>query len=108
MPDVIGRLRTRLTVESPVETSDGAGGVVRTYEEHSTVWAAVEPVAAAFGVATERTGQTVTHRITLRAGSDLTTQHRLRDGTRIYQIRSILADGSDNRFLIALTEEITP
>jgi SPP1 family predicted phage head-tail adaptor len=107
MADVIGRLRTRLMIETPVETPDGAGGVMRTYEEHSTVWAAVEPVAGGFRFATERTGQTVTHRITLRAGPELTVQHRLRDGTRIYQIRSILAD-EEARFLTALTEEMTP
>ena len=106
--DVIGRLRTRLMIEAPVETPDGAGGVVRSYEEHLAVWAAVEPVAGAFGLAAGRTGQTVTHRITLRAGPELTTQHRLRDGTRLYHIRSVLADGSDNRFLTALTEEMTP
>lgn len=106
--DVIGRLRTRLIIEAPVESPDGAGGVVRSYEEHSAVWAAVEAVAGAYSFATGRTGQTVTHRITLRAGPELTPQHRLRDGTRIYQIRSVLADGSDNRFLTALTEEMTP
>jgi head-tail adaptor len=98
MADVIGRLRTRLIIEAPVETPDGAGGVVRTYEEHSTVWAAVEPVVGGFRFATERTGQT---------GPELTVQHRLRDGTRIYQIRSILAD-EEARFLTALTEEMTP
>ena len=107
MADVIGRLRTRLIIEAPVEMPDSAGGVTRNYEEHSTVWAAVEPVAGAFSFTTGRTGQTVTHRITLRAGPDLTVEHRLRNGTRLYRIRSVLAD-EKHRFLTALTEEMTP
>ena len=108
MRDPIGRLRTRLVIEAPAETPDGAGGVTRTYTEDSTVWAAIELVAGGYRFATDRSGQTVTHRITLRVGPDLTVQHRLRDGTRIYQIRSVLAEDADDRFLTALTEEMTP
>ena len=107
MGDVIGRMRRRLTVMAPVEADDGAGGVVRTYEDARTVWAAVEPVAGGFRLAAGRTGQTVTHRIILRSGQALTAQHCLRDGTRTYRVRSVHAADAEGRFLVALTEEMT-
>jgi SPP1 family predicted phage head-tail adaptor len=107
MDDIIGRMRRRLTIMAPVETDDGAGGVVRTYEDTSTVWAAVEPVAGGFRLAAGASGQTVTHRIILRSGPELTAQHCLRDGTRTWRIRSVHAADGEGRFLVALTEEMT-
>ena len=102
----IGRMRRRLVLEAPVETDDGAGGVVRTFEAVATLWAAVEPLSAGQSFETDRLGQIVTHRITLRFRDGITTLHRFRDGTRIHQIRSAFVSGED-RFLVTLTEEFT-
>ena len=41
----IGVLNRRLVLEAPAETGDGAGGVVRTYEAVTTLWAQVTPVS---------------------------------------------------------------
>lgn len=107
MRDPIGRLRWRITILEPEEEEDGAGGVRRTYREGATVWAAVEPVQGVFRLTGERAGQTVTHRITLRAGPALSTQTRLKHGTSVHHIRSVHAAGQGEGFLIALTEEIS-
>lgn len=107
MGDPIGWLRRRVTIEAPVDTPDGAGGVARTWESAGEVWAAVEPVGAGFRFAAGQAGQAVTHRITLRAGPDLTVRHRLQDGTRTYEIRSVHTADAEARFLVALTEEMT-
>jgi SPP1 family predicted phage head-tail adaptor len=84
-----GRLNRRLTLEAPVETPDGAGGVARTYEAVATLWAAVEPETARGGLDADARGATVTHRITIRMRDGLTTRHRLRDGARLYRIVSL-------------------
>lgn len=81
-----GRLRHRLTLEAPVETPDGAGGVLRTYAAAATVWAEIAPVAARGAVAAHARGATVTHRIVIREGPDVTTRHRFRKGGRIFEI----------------------
>ena len=75
-----GALNRRLTLEAPVETADGAGGVIRSYATVATLWASVEPVAARADVVAVQLGATVTHRITIRFSADITTRHRLRDG----------------------------
>ena len=105
--DTIGRLRRRLVVEVPQEVPDGAGGVVRTFVQHAIVWAEVEALKGDFRLAQDRAAQRATHRITLRAGLPLSAETRLRDGTRIHQLHSVHTADTENRFLVALTEELT-
>lgn len=81
-----GILNRRLTLEAPVETDDGAGGVTRSYAAVATLWACIEPVAARANVFADAAGADATHRITLRFNSDITLRHRFRDGARIFRI----------------------
>lgn len=97
-----GRLNRRLVLEEPVETADGAGGVVRSFEQATILWAEVVPLGARGDVEAAALGAAITHRITLRAGRDITTRHRLRDGITIYRIVSVRdADGSGRYLEIA-------
>jgi len=100
-----GALNRRLVLEAPVETADGTGGVVRSYAEVATLWAAVEPVAARGDVVAAQSGATVTHRIVIRDRADTTTRHRLRDGARIFRIVTIRERG--RRWLELRVEERT-
>lgn len=94
-----GDLNRRLVLEAPVETDDGAGGVTVTYQTVATLWANVTPVSARGDVVADRAGATVTHRITLRARSDVTTRHRFQDGDAVYRIAA-LRQSADRRFLL--------
>jgi len=84
-----GALNTRLTIEAPVESDDGQGGVTRSYATFARVWARVAPGPARHGVEADAEGAAVRYRITLRNIFVLTLQHRLRDGARIYRILSL-------------------
>jgi SPP1 family predicted phage head-tail adaptor len=85
----VGALNRRLVLEAPVETGDGAGGVVRTYEAVATLWAQVTPVSARGDIAAHSLGAAVRHRIVIRARSGITARHRLRDGARVYRIVAV-------------------
>jgi SPP1 family predicted phage head-tail adaptor len=98
-----GALNRRLALEAPVETPDGAGGVVRSYQEVATLWASVEPVAARGEVVAIQSGQTITHRIVVRHRADITTRHRLRDGARVFRIVTLRERGQ--RWLEIQAEE---
>ena len=100
-----GALDRRLVLQAPVETADGAGGVVRSHEAAATLWASVEPVAARGEVAAGHSGATVTHRIVLRFRDGITTRHRLRDGARVFRIVAIRERG--RRYLDIEAEERT-
>jgi SPP1 family predicted phage head-tail adaptor len=92
-----GALNRRLTLEAPVESADGAGGVTRSYEAAATLWASVEPKPAREGTSADALGANVTHRIRVRYGADISLRHRLRDGDRLYRIVAIRE--RDRRFL---------
>ncbi len=96
-----GRLKTRLAIQSPVETDDGQGGVARSFTTLATVWAAVTPLAAhsgAGGVEAGAAGAIIKYRIVLRGNFSLTLRHRLVDGARSYRITAI-RDLDDRRFV---------
>jgi SPP1 family predicted phage head-tail adaptor len=101
-----GTLNRRLTLEEPVETDDGAGGVTRDYQTLATLWAEVTPVTARGDVVAAALGATVTHRIVIRRNPDVTTRHRFRDGARIFRIVS-MRERQNGRFLEIQTEERT-
>lgn len=100
-----GSLNRRLTLEAPVETGDGAGGVTRTYEAAATLWAQVAPLSAREEIDAVRQGATLTHRIAIRYSADITTRHRFRDGARIYRILSLRDRDGSKRFLDISAEE---
>ncbi|MBV9558134.1 MAG: phage head closure protein, partial [Pseudolabrys sp.] len=81
-----GDLDRRLVLEAPAEADDGAGGVTRGYAAVATVWAQLAPLAAHAETIAGSLGAVVTHRIVIRAGRDVTTFHRFRDGTRIFRV----------------------
>ena len=100
----IGALNRRLVLETPMETGDGAGGVVRTYEAATTLWAQVTPVSARSDVAADSFGAVARFRIVIGARGDITTRHCLREGTRIYRIIA-MREIVDRRFLEIDAEE---
>jgi head-tail adaptor len=100
----IGALNRRLELEAPVETGDGAGGVVRTYEAVATLWAQVMPVSARSDIAGDHLGAVLRHRIVVRARSGISTLHRLRDGARVFRIMAV-RESDGRRFLEIDAEE---
>lgn len=97
-------LSTRLAIEAPVETADGAGGVTRTFAAAGRVWAKLTPLGLDERVAADRALGLLTHRATVRARIGLTTAHRLTLGTRRLRIRA-LREVEEGRFLELLLEE---
>lgn len=83
-----GALRTRLTLEAPVETDDGQGGVTRGYATFAKVWAQLTPLGARHDVAADADDVALRVRIIVRCGYVLTLQHRFVDGARVYRILS--------------------
>lgn len=94
-----GLLNRRLTLEEPVETPDGAGGVIRSYATVATLWAQVMPISSRGDVEAEKPGGAVMHRIRIRQSPDITTRHRFRDGTAIFRIVSLRDPDGRGRFI---------
>jgi SPP1 family predicted phage head-tail adaptor len=99
-----GDLNRRLVLEAPHQADDGEGGVTRSYDVVTTLWAQVLPASARPDIAAECLGAALRYRIIIRARPGLTTRHRFLDGTRSYRILS-LRESADRRFLEIDAEE---
>lgn len=93
-----GELNRRLTLEAPVENDDGAGGVTRSHQAVTTLWAQVTPVSAHGDVAADSLGAALRFRIVVRKRDDVTTRHRFVEGAHIYRIIAV-RESADRRFL---------
>lgn len=105
---VAGALRHRLTIETPVDVDDGAGGVTRNYAAIDEVWASIETIAANAAWSDNRTGARLTHRIQLRWRADIDTGMRFLFGARIFWVRSVADADAHRRRLSVMVEEQSP
>ncbi len=88
-----GQLRTRLTLQAPVEAADGQGGVARSYADVGAVWARVTLLASRESVAADADGASQRARITVRAPLAVTLQHRFVEDDVVYRITGYCDDG---------------
>lgn len=100
-----GRLRTRLTLETRLDTPDGAGGFTRSWVNGPTFAADIVPVRAGEGEFGEGHAGLVSHRIVIRGRSDIASGDRLRLGARVFEIHAIHDRDEDGRYLTCLTQE---
>jgi SPP1 family predicted phage head-tail adaptor len=104
----IGALRVRLTIETPVERPDGAGGLTRSWSVVGMVFAAIEPLSGEERILADRLEERVTHRVTLRAGPALKAGQRFRRNERLLAIRTVYDPDERGTRLLCLCEEVKP
>ncbi len=93
-----GHLNRRLLLEAAQDSADGVGGVTRSYQTVTTLWAQVTPISLRGDVEADRFASAARYRIVIRARGDITTRHRFQDGARVYRIVA-LRESADRRFL---------
>lgn len=86
----IGRLRERVTIQSNVSVSDGAGGQTLTWTDLSTVWARVEPLQGKEVVQASQIQGPFTHRIWLRYRTDVGLAMRVLWGLKYMNVRAVV------------------
>ncbi|WP_436640006.1 phage head closure protein [Microbaculum sp. FT89] len=101
----LGRLRSRVTLQAPVDADDGAGGTTRSWQDVATLWARVEPLRASERVEAERIEAAVDIRVTIRWRPDVGPAMRLSFGTRVFEIRGLIDREERHRYLDCLCEE---
>jgi SPP1 family predicted phage head-tail adaptor len=104
----VASFRTRLVLEAPVETPDGAGGVTRAYGPAAMLWARIEPLRGDEEIRAGSLGQAISHRIALRWRAGVDASMRLRQGARVFVIRSAWDPDERRRQIVCLCEEIRP
>lgn len=106
----LGDLRHPVTIESPVDTSDGvSGGLSRTWEAFISGWAQIRPVSANERFFAGKLESNVTHRVKMRYRPGVKTRMRVNytvgETTRYFQIHGAPNVDERNEFMMIYCEE---
>jgi SPP1 family predicted phage head-tail adaptor len=101
----IGDLRKRIILQYPTRASDNMGGYVLTWNDGSTIFAAIWPVSANEQVEAMQTTMIITHRIRIRYRSDVKGNWRVKFGSRYFSIVSIVDVNMRHQILDLLCKE---
>ena len=88
----LGKMRYRITIESPATLNDEDGFNTEVFNEFTTVWADITPVSSKEYLSSDQTVAEVTSKIYVRYISRINTLMRIRCGERLFNIISILQD----------------
>ncbi|MDB5512497.1 MAG: head-tail adaptor protein [Enterovirga sp.] len=103
-----GERSRRFTLEMPLESPDGFGGVIRTYQPGPRVWGAMEMIALAERTRAGGPQAAVSHRVRLPFRSDVTDRMQLTLGLRRFRIKAVSDPDGARRQLVCLIEEMRP
>jgi SPP1 family predicted phage head-tail adaptor len=103
----IGSLRKRITIQAETPASDGAGGYALAWTNVMTVWADIAPSTGQKIFTDGHLEGHVTHHITMRYQTGITTDMRVNYNNRIFNIRAVLNNDESNRWIELLVEEGT-
>lgn len=105
----IGAMRHLVVVENPTRASDGDGGYTETFTaaSPSPVWAELKPAtpSALERIAGNTIEAPVTHIVTMRYHSGVTTRTRLTFGARRFFVRGIQTPSEVQEWLVLSCEE---
>lgn len=107
-----GLLRHRVTIQDPPATPDGRGGVSGSWTDVVTVSAEIDPLNQRDLFMAGMTHSTITHRVTMRYRSGVTSGQRLRgenapfDGTIFQVIGKPRNREGRSRWLELMCEEV--
>ncbi len=101
-----GSLRHRVTLQKKTQTEGDRGGVLETWEDWKTVWAAIEPLRGDEYWSARQFSLEVTHRITIRYLAGVDSQVRVKFSDREFHITSIQNPGERNEALVLMCNEV--
>lgn len=85
-----GELRNRVTIQSVAKTADGGGGYADVWSDVYSAWAAIKPVNGLERIQAMQMETPVTHHIMMRYDSRLTTAHRIKFGSRYFNVNQVI------------------
>lgn len=89
-PVPMSLMRERIEVQSRTTTQNAYGEPVATWSTLATVWARVEPLSGRELWQAAQVRPDVSHKVTMRHYPGLSPKHRLKLGSRIFNIDSVL------------------
>jgi SPP1 family predicted phage head-tail adaptor len=104
-----GDLRHRITLQQKTKIPDGQGGYTESWADFVTVWAAIETPTGQWNWKREaEAGQLqsdLEYRIRIRFQSNVTPEFRVKYGSRIFSIKSVVDVNERHQELILFCSE---
>jgi len=102
----IGKMRERVTIQSPSEVRGRSGQTTLEWSNLATVWASVEGLSSRDIMQAQQANVMATHRIRIRHRDDVTHTHRIVWRNRTMEIASV-TDRMGREVLEVLAREVT-
>lgn len=101
-------MRQRIVIQQATNTADGLGGFTESWSEYKTVWAKISPYSAKEAWEKMELKHRITHKVGIRYLSGVTSDMRVKFGTRYLQIKGIRILDERKRFMELACEEGVP
>ncbi len=95
----ISDLRHRLELEEPQLTPDAGGGAAINWVKVADLWGFIEPLSGRESFIEHQTETVLTHKIIIRFRHGVLPEMRLRHGTRVFEIISVMNEKERNVWL---------
>lgn len=93
-------MKHRVKLQSVSQATDGQGGFTETWADEAIIWAAIEPIKGYERYQAQQVQTPVTHKLTIRYRSGVTTKKRFLYGSRVFTIKEVLNENEDKRYLL--------
>lgn len=93
MNDIIGAMRARVRLESPVRAPDALGGAAISWADEGEVWAAIETVGAGQGAAFDTSPEVSAHRLIINRHNGVRAGWRVVWAARVLRITGVRDEG---------------
>jgi SPP1 family predicted phage head-tail adaptor len=100
-----GKLRHRVTIQSPSRAADGQSGYATTWVDVATVHAEITSLSSSSGYDIFQLYPQASHQVKIRYRSGISTQNRLLFGSRVFLLQGWLNPQERNRELLLATVE---
>lgn len=101
----IGKLSSRVTLQSPAEAKSRSGEVTLSWSDYATVWGSVDGLSSRDIMQAQQANVIATHKVRIRYRSDVTHEHRLKWRGRTMEIASVV-DRDNHTVLEMLAREV--
>lgn len=85
-----GKLNQRIELQSATVAADSYGEPIQTWTTYTTVWAAVAPLSGRELIYAQQVSSETNIRITIRYTSAVAVGHRVKYGTRYFDINAVI------------------
>ncbi|KKL96985.1 hypothetical protein LCGC14_1839000 [marine sediment metagenome] len=101
----IGRLRHRITIETPTDVLDDFGESTKTWSSIGTVWASVEPLSGQEKFEALQIYPEASHKVRIRYLSGVSPDDHILFGSRTFEIVAVMNQMERNREIILTVKE---